>query len=313
MRGMWEWGYFFIPILLFWKMRPDIEMEEVSCPLCSESEKDPFHRESPFQMVRCASCQFIYLSPRPSNESLLRFYQQYLPEDSSSIQSWKRMMEPVFKRAADLIQQRKGKGRLLDVGAGFGFFLGEMKKRGWDVVGVEISQKAMDHARDVLGLTVHCGPLEKVGFPESHFDVVSGFYIIEHLPNPMTFLKECYRILKPGGFLLLRYPHTTPIKNLLRFFGISNRLYDLPAHLADFSPEIIQRCLNRVGFERCRHMIAGHTLPEGLGKRMASSFFGNLSEALFYLSLKTLLLPGVSKTILATKNDGLVKSPNLSP
>jgi SAM-dependent methyltransferase len=280
----------------------DIETEEIPCPICEATRRDPLHQEGSFQMVRCPSCQFIYLSPRPTNESLLHFYQHYLPEDRSSIQSWKRMMEPVFKRAAHLIQQRKGKGRLLDVGAGFGFFLVEMKKRGWDVVGVEISQKAMDHARNVLGLTVRSGPLEKVGFPENYFDVVSGFYVIEHLPNPMAFLKECHRILKPGGFLLLRYPHTTPIKNLLYFLGIKNRLYDLPAHLADFSPEMIQRCVDRVGFERYQHMIGGHTLPDGLAKRIASSFFGNLSEALFYLSLKKLLLPGVSKTILASKS-----------
>lgn len=280
----------------------DIETEEIPCPICEATRRDPLHQEGSFQMVRCPSCQFIYLSPRPTNESLLHFYQHYLPEDRSSIQSWERMMEPVFKRAAHLIQQRKGKGRLLDVGAGFGFFLVEMKKRGWDVVGVEISQKAMDHARNVLGLTVRSGPLEKVGFPENYFDVVSGFYVIEHLPNPMAFLKECHRILKPGGFLLLRYPHTTPIKNLLYFLGIKNRLYDLPAHLADFSPEMIQRCVDRVGFEGYQHMIGGHTLPDGLAKRIASSFFGNLSEALFYLSLKKLLLPGVSKTILASKS-----------
>jgi hypothetical protein len=107
---------------------------------------------------------------------------------------------------------------------------------------------------------------------------------------------------------LLRYPHTTPIKNLLYLLGIKNRLYDLPAHLADFSPEIIQRCLESIGFGRCRHMIGGHTLPGGLAKRIASSFFGNLSEALFYLSLKKFLLPGVSKTILASKSQ-----PVLSP
>jgi len=278
-----------------------MEMEEIPCPICEATKTDALHQEGSFQMVKCPSCQFIYLSPRPTNESLLRFYQHYLPEDRSSIQSWEKMMEPIFKRAAHLIKQHKGGGRLLDVGAGFGFFLVEMKKRGWEVMGVEVSQKAIDHARDVLGLTVHPGPLEKIGFPENYFDVVSGFYVIEHLPDPITFLKECHRILKPGGFLLLKYPNTTPIKGLLQLFGISNRFYDLPAHLADFSPRIIQRCLERVGFERCLHMIGGHTLPRGLAKRIASSFFGNLSEALFYLSLKKFLLPGVSKTVLASK------------
>jgi 2-polyprenyl-3-methyl-5-hydroxy-6-metoxy-1,4-benzoquinol methylase len=285
-------------------MKPgfDMEMEEIQCPICEESKRNPLCQEGSFQMVQCPSCQFIYLNPRPTHESLLRFYQQYLPEEESSIEAWQRMMRPVFNRAAHLLSQIKRKGHLLDAGTGFGFFLSEMKNRGWEGVGVDISEKAINYGREVLGLTIHSGPLEKIGFPNHSFDVITSFYLIEHLPYPMVFFKECYRILKPGGVLLLRYPHTTPIKSLLHFFAIKNRLYDLPAHLSDFSPKMIQQCLKKTGFEKIQHWIGGHTLPNPMGKRIASFFFGNLSEALFYLSLKRFLLPGVSKTILATKN-----------
>jgi len=286
----------------------NIKLEEIPCPLCETFGGIPIHQEGSFQMVRCSCCRFIYLNPRPTNESLFQFYQHYLPEDGLSIESWQKMMQPVFKRAASLIERYKPrlpvgreKGKLLDVGAGFGFFLSEIKRKGWEVTGVEISQKAMDYAKNILGLIVHRGPLERISFPENHFDVITGFYVIEHLSNPMAFLRECHRILKAGGFLLLRYPHTTPIKNLLRLFGMENRLYDLPAHLSDFSPETIQRCLKRAGFRRCQHMIGGHTLPKDQGKRIASTIFGNFSEILFYLSGKKFLLPGVSKTILAFK------------
>jgi SAM-dependent methyltransferase len=213
------------------------------------------------------------------------------------------MMRPVFDRAANLLKHYRGSGRLLDVGSGFGFFLAEMKHRGWETVGVEISEKAMDYARNILGLTIQPGPMEKADFPDNYFDAVTGFYVIEHLPRPMAFLKQCYRILKPGGLLLLRYPHTTPIKNLLHFFGIKNRLYDLPAHLSDFSPKIIQQCLEKIGFGKFYHLIGGYTLPRNLGKRTASILFGSLSEVLFYLSLGSLLLPGVSKNILAFKKE----------
>lgn len=210
-------------------------------------------------------------------------------------------MTPVFKKAADLIERHQKRGRVLDVGAGFGFFLAEMKGRGWDVSGVELSQRAIDYAREALGIDLQMGPLERVGFEPGQFDVVSGFYVIEHLPRPMAFLKEVYRVLKPGGILLLRYPHTTPIKNLLHLFRIENRLYDLPAHLSDFSHEIIERCLSRAGFQHCKHFIGGYTLPKALGKRIASVLFGTLSEGLFGLSGQRYLLPGVSKTVLAFK------------
>ena len=254
-------------------------------------------------MVRCPSCQFIFLNPRPTIDSLLRFYQEYLPEEEPSIESWEKMMKPVFHRAANLIKQYRRSGKLLDVGTGFGFFPAEMKKRGWEVAGVEISQKAMDYARDVLGLTIFPGPLEKAALPGNDFDAVTGFYVIEHLSHPMAFLGECHRILKPGGFLLLRYPHTTPIKNLLQFLGIKNRLYDLPAHLSDFTPKMIQQCLERIGFKKCQHLIGAYTRPSALGKRTSSILFGSLAEALFYLSGKKLLFPGVSKTVLAVKGN----------
>ncbi len=286
-----------------WRTREriNIEVEEVACPSCGKTDSRPIHGEGAFQMVRCSSCRFIYLNPRPTEAALLRFYQDYLPEEEGSIETWQKMMDPIFKKAANLIERYQKRGRLLDVGAGFGFFLVEMEKRGWHAEGVEISQRAIHYAREVLGQTVQTGPLEKIGFPEREFDVVSGFYVIEHLPQPMKFLKECYRILKPGGLLLLRYPHTTPIKTLLGFFGIRNALYDLPAHLSDFSPPVIQRCLEEAGFKRCQHLVGGYTLPGEMGRRITSVLFGILSEALFSISGKRVLLPGVSKTVLAFK------------
>jgi len=281
----------------------DFEMEEVDCPICEGSKGNPLHLEGSFQMVRCPSCQFIFLNPRPTLDSLFRFYQEYLPEEELSIESWATMMKPVFHRAANLIQEYRKDGRLLDVGTGFGFFPAEMKKKGWEVAGVEISQKAIDYARNVLGLTIFPGPVENIAFRDNDFDAVTAFYVIEHLSHPMAFFRECHRILKPGGLLLLRYPHTTPIKNFLQFLGVKNRLYDLPAHLSDFSPKMIQHCLEKIGFEKCQHSIGGYTLPGDLGKRISSILFGSFGEALFHLSGKKYLFPGVSKTVLAFKEE----------
>jgi SAM-dependent methyltransferase len=252
-------------------------------------------------MVRCPSCEFIYANPRPTDQALFQFYQGYLPENGTSIESWQEMMRPVFRRSVRLIKRYKDKGRLLDVGTGFGFFLAEMKNQGWEAEGVEISRKGIDYARGVLSQAVHHGPLESLGFSENRFDAITAFYLIEHLPNPLSFLAECHRILKPGGLLLLRYPHTTPIKNLLRGLRIKNRLYDLPAHLSDFAPPMIQKCLEQVGFTRCQHVIGGYTLPKGAAKHLTTFLFGNLAEGLFILSRGKVLLPGVSKTVLAYK------------
>jgi hypothetical protein len=64
---------------------------------------------------------------------------------------------------------------------------------------------------------------------------------------------------------------------------------------------MIQRCLEKTGFEMCKHLIGGHTLPSDFGKRISSILFGGFAEMLFYLSGKKFLFPGVSKTVLAFK------------
>jgi hypothetical protein len=66
---------------------------------------------------------------------------------------------------------------------------------------------------------------------------------------------------------------------------------------------MIQQCLERVGFEKCQHSIGGYTLPEDLGKRISSILFGSFAEIIFHLSGKKFLFSGVSKTVLAFKEE----------
>lgn len=71
-------------------------------------------------------------------------------------------------------------------------------------------QKA--HNIDNLVFNVH--DIEKLEFPDNHFDKIICFETIEHVPHPKKAIKELYRVLKPSGKLLL----TTP--NYLNFYGI---------------------------------------------------------------------------------------------
>ena len=100
----------------------DFEMERVNCPICEKSREDPLHQEGSFQMVRCSSCQFIFLNPRPTIGSLHHFYQKYLPEEQSSIESWEKMMKSIFRRAANILDAIQKKWTALGCGVWFWIF-----------------------------------------------------------------------------------------------------------------------------------------------------------------------------------------------
>lgn len=276
-------------------------MERIACPLCSTKGAKIRHQEGEYVMVRCLQCGFIYQNPRPSEEERLDSYQRYLPRRVKEIEAWGRMMASVFKKGADLIERTIPQGRLVDVGTGYGFFPALMQSRGWEVMGLEASVTGARYGRKRWGLRILSQPWEKTSLQEGEFDVVTAFYVIEHLPDPLAFLREVHRILRPGGMILVRYPHTTPIKDLLFLMRIKNHLYHLPFHLCDFSPTSMRRALAQAGFAKIKTFVGGFTSPRHLAGRWAGIIFGNLAEILSLLSGGKIMLPGVSKTTIARK------------
>jgi SAM-dependent methyltransferase len=252
----------------------------------------------------CNDCGLVTISPHPSADELTADYHTYLPENPEEISVWKAMMRPVIVKSARLIETEFGSkpGRLLDVGTGYGFFLEEMKSRGWEVAGIELSVAGRKHCQRNK-IPVHSHPIDSLSLPQGHFDVVTLFYVIEHLIDPVSTMKEVNRILKPGGLVLLRWPHSTPILRLLGPFSKKFDLYHTPYHLYDFSPKTIRMLLHASAFEQIRTAVGGHTLPPVSLNRWAAIISGTFAEAFYRLSGRRILFPGVSKTTMAKKSE----------
>jgi 2-polyprenyl-3-methyl-5-hydroxy-6-metoxy-1,4-benzoquinol methylase len=227
-------------------------------------------------------------------------YDAYLPDDTAAIRQWEKLVTPVVDVSAELIADRMPKtGRLLDVGCGFGFFMERMWRAGWSVEGIEVSATGRCYARQRWGFDIHPQPLEELALAKHRYDVVTLFYVIEHVDDPIRVLKTVNSILKPGGLVLLRWPHTTPIVKLLRPWAHRLDLYHTPYHLYDFSPTNMTRLLELTGFSAIETVIGGHTHPNHRLSRWATTAFGRLAQALYTVSKGRWLLPGVSKTTLA--------------
>ena len=143
-----------------------------------------------------------------------------------------------------------GEGRrLLDVGCGSGAFLSGMRRRGWDVVGVEPDLVAADAARR-SGLDVRDGMLTDAAFADDSFDAIVLSHVIEHVHDPIGLLRECHRVLRPGGTLVIMTPNLTSVGH--RRFGADWRGLEPPRHLHIFSVDALARCVERVALEVSR-------------------------------------------------------------
>ena len=140
---------------------------------------------------------------------------------------------------------RKGRGRLLDVGCGSGELLELVQRLGWRATGVDFDPAAVSNSRG-RGLDVRLGSVEEQQFPESSFDLVVLSHVIEHLPDPVATLRECRRVLAPGGAMLVVTPNAESWgHSLLRenWLGL-----DVPRHLCVFTSAGLARTAGNAGF-----------------------------------------------------------------
>ena len=277
--------------------------QSILCNLCASDDAEPIARQNGFRIVRCRTCGLVYVNPRPASEDLLSLYADYHSREGKDEASWDRLMSGVFREAAEVLcssRNGSGPGRLLDVGCGFGAFVARMRERGWDAEGLDPSPAVVSAATG-KGRPVRLGTLEWMQGERGTYDAVTMFYVLEHLPDPMGALRKASGLLAPGGTILIRVPHTTPIVRLLAPLGLDGSLYDPPFHLYDFSPAVLREMLRRTGFGDVRTFPGRPTVPSRLGARVASSLFGYLAIGMHALTNGVVLLPGVSKTTIARK------------
>lgn len=123
--------------------------------------------------------------------------------------------------------------RILDIGCGTGVISGEFKKIGSDVIGIEPSEIACNHAKNRL-TKVLCGGYEDHTheFSDSSFDIIFAFHVIEHVNNPNDLLDEIARMLKRGGMAIISTPDFEG--PLAKKYGKKFRLYNDPTHISLF-------------------------------------------------------------------------------
>jgi SAM-dependent methyltransferase len=150
-------------------------------------------------------------------------------------------------------------GRVLEVGCGNGQTLAQLRALGWEIQGQEVDEKAAAQARSIFGVPVFWGPLEQAGFQDKEFDAVVMCHVLEHVHDPLTFLRKCKRVLKTGGILVSITPNAQGWGHAR--FGRSWRGLEPPRHLFLFSRNTLEQIAYESGFrEVTTWTTAAHSL-----------------------------------------------------
>lgn len=219
---------------------------------------EEFGGEQEFSLWRCEETGLLFFHP-PSLEGSAGVY-----EGLQAMPWYRTHLRWEHRRA--LTRLRPGM-RVLEVGCGAGAFLVAARGRGCEVLGQEKSPGVARAARD-LGLPVEETALADLRLRHAGFDAVCAFQVLEHLADPLPFLRDCLACLRPGGFLLLGVPDAGG------YLGLCDTILDMPPHHMLRWKEESVRALERVLPVRVRAIarepLASYSIPSFLAALEAS-------------------------------------------
>ena len=259
-----------------------------------------------FTIVKCCRCGLVYLNPRPSKELLSSYYptvyypplqakartqfqqqakkvsaqikrwvlEDYYGYPSTGSAGWSRIVRRILLWPDKTLRELKGRhplpwrgeGKVLDVGCGAGGHLKTLQDQGWEPHGIEISEVAAAHARELVTGNIHTGTLESAPFPPQSFDLILMSHSLEHLPSPVAALRLVHRLVNDDGLLVVTVPNVDSLE--FKLFGRWWFPLDPPRHFYHFDKRSLSGIFAQAGFrlQRVRTSIRANFLMASLDR-----------------------------------------------
>lgn len=225
------------------------------CCLSKKLSKKPLGLTNHFL---CRSCGFIFQINHNIDVDPKRIVDHYQKIDPhfAVARSKQAFFESAIGRLSNKI--RKNGRSILDIGCGYGYFLELAQKAGWKAEGVEITKQVAAMAKRKIGeKCIFTGKLKQAKYPKKSFHAITLWDVLVMVENPVEEVKECYRLLKPGGIIGIRvrnvlfqrfaYYAYKPFKKIGEIFGFK---YPSVFHPYCYSSRSIELLLRRLGFTK---------------------------------------------------------------
>ena len=229
----------------------------MDCVACNSSEVSFEFSKNKFAYSSCKKCGTLYQTPRPTLEKFERFYR-----DSISSKYWAEIFFPavaearrekIFRpRAEHLHEICKNYGvkvgKIIDVGAGYGILLDEWRRLNpsTNLIAIEPSA-SLAHECRAKGFEVLEEIVENVKGYQDHADLVLCFEVLEHVFNPLSFVKVLADLAKPGGYIFVSTLSVDGF-DIQTLWDRSNSIFP-PHHINFLSIEGFQILFERAGLK----------------------------------------------------------------
>jgi len=176
------------------------------CPVCESLDTRHERHLNNIELLRCRSCSLVYAD---MNDAVVleendKFSTQ---RGSKSFENRLGFLDSKwFDAISRKLSRRIGPGTVLDIGCSIGILLSKFKERGCKIYGADLSDYAKEYG-DKYGYEVYIGKIESAPIPEDTFDLITNTNVLEHVAQPVPYMKKILRLLKPGGLAYFNVPN----------------------------------------------------------------------------------------------------------
>ena len=228
-------------------------INQIHCPLCKSELKTIFTTKDylvsgeKFDIVECSNCRLRMTNPFPDKEKIGNYYESdaYIShaEESKGIFNsiYNMVRSYMLGRKRKIVENSSGikQGSLLDIGCGAGHFLSSLKENGWDVKGVDASQKARELVKSQFDIDV-ITPENWFNSDET-YDIITCWHSLEHVYDPWVYLEKIKTQLSVDGVLIVASPNYESTDG--NKYGADWAAYDTPRHLYHFTPTSMEKIM----------------------------------------------------------------------
>lgn len=230
----------------------------MNCPICRSPQLSTLYCINTYDIVACGRCggwsvpavlrteleetsasySADYLKRGEGQGAQLSGYYDYEAERGLHLKN--------FQQNLEILAQHVTGPRLLDVGCATGHFLEAAAQAGYQVMGTDISETAVQHVREKLHFPAVAGDILRLNL-EERFDVITLWETVEHLTRPAAVLHKLRSWLRPGGVLVIGTGDNTSL--LARWMGARWWYLTPPDHVLYYNPRALGLLLNECELE----------------------------------------------------------------
>lgn len=222
-------------------------MRQLLCPVC---HTPPTFSPNSGSRIPCSSCNvsWTYL-PEAIDAAAL-----YRDEVYAVVDNRKSIFEKIiFSESRAILKQAKkllpSARLLLDFGSGKGQFLAVAKTLSWEGMGIETEAARGEFAREKYGVDVQIAYYQNGLVGKSPVDLISLNHVLEHLPEPISLLRELLDSnLQKGGLLYIEVPRADSWQAQLA--GDAWMHWDIPKHLSHWTEPVLTTQLEALGLSK---------------------------------------------------------------